>query len=497
MKDKKLFLNTLSSFSYQIISIICAFILPRCFLVTYGSEVNGLVTSITQFLGFISLMDLGISAVVKAALYKPLAEKDKYKIDTIMTSAKKFFNKIILIFLLYLIGLCCFYPMYFSGKFDWLYTASLILAMSISLISQYYFGIVNQTLLEADQKNYIPIILQIGTLILNTLCGVVLMMKFDASIQIVKLTTSIIFLIRPVVMSIYVRKIYNVKFNCKYSEEPIKQKWNGIAQHLASVVLQNTDVLVLTFFSSLSSVSIYNVYSLVVLGVRNIVVSLTAGIQSKFGALIVKEDFQLINDFYGKIEWILHSVITILFTSTAILIVPFVLVYTEGINDANYNLPWFGILLTISHMFYCLRLPYSMIVLAAGHFKETQTSAIVEMLLNILISIVLVKNFSLIGVAIGTIVAMCYRTIYYVKYISRNILNRSVKYYIKHMMLDGMIFIISFYLCKTFVLESLSYVSWIFLAIKVVLVVFIVFMFFNMIFYKNHIKNMVLKRGKK
>ena len=39
-------------------------------------------------------MDLGISAVVKAALYKPLAEKDKYKIDTIMTSAKKFFYKI-------------------------------------------------------------------------------------------------------------------------------------------------------------------------------------------------------------------------------------------------------------------------------------------------------------------------------------------------------------------------------------------------------------------
>ena len=90
-------------------------------------------------------------------------------------------------------------------------------------------------------------------------------------------------------------------------------------------------------------------------------------------------------------------VITILFTSTAILIVPFVLVYTEGINDANYNLPWFGILLTISHMFYCLRLPYSMIVLAAGHFKETQTSAIVEMLLNILISIVLVKNFLWLG----------------------------------------------------------------------------------------------------
>ena len=51
----------------------------------------------------------------------------------------------------------------------------------------------------------------------------------------------------------------------------------------------------LNIFSSLSSVSIYNVYSLVVLGVRNIVVSLTAGIQSKFGALIVKEDFQLLN----------------------------------------------------------------------------------------------------------------------------------------------------------------------------------------------------------
>ncbi|WP_294561089.1 polysaccharide biosynthesis C-terminal domain-containing protein [uncultured Traorella sp.] len=491
MKDKKLLLNTTTSFINQIVTIICGFILPRCFLVTYGSEVNGLITSITQFLGFISLMDLGISAVVKASLYSPLAQKNLELISSIMISAKRFYKKLISIFLIYLIFLCILYPLRVENEFDWLYTVSLILAMSISLIAQYYFGIVNQTLIDADQKIYINSILNSLTLILNTFFSVILMMYFNANIQFVKLTTSLIYVIRPLFLMLYVKKHYDIDYNYKFSGEPIKQKWNGILQHVASVVLQNTDVFILTLFSTLTNVSIYNVYSLVVLGIKNLIVSLTSGMQSKMGNLLAKENFQELEHFFSKTEFFLHSVITFSFTATAILIVPFVKVYTSGINDANYNVPLFGFLITIAQMFYCLRLPYSQIVLAAGHFKETQASALIEMFLNIIISAVLVWNFGLNGVAIGTVISMAYRTLYYVFYISKHIIQRPIYHYAKHMCVDVTVFILSIFICQIFSMNEISYFSWIILAIKVCLVTLIVFTIVNYIVYGNVMKKLL------
>ena len=488
MKDKKLLLNTTTSFINQIVTIICGFILPRCFLVTYGSEVNGLITSITQFLGFISLMDLGISAVVKASLYAPLAQKNQKLISSIMISAKKFYTKIISIFLVYLIFLCILYPLKVENEFDWLYTVSLILAMSISLIAQYYFGIVNQTLIDADQKIYINSILNSFTLILNTIFSIILMIHFNASIQLVKLTTSLIYVIRPIFLMIYVKKHYDIDYNYKFSGEPIKQKWNGILQHIASVVLQNTDVFILTLFSTLTNVSIYNVYSLVVLGIKNLIVSLTSGMQSKMGNLLAKDNIQELEQFFSKTEFFLHSIISISFTATAILIVPFVKVYTNGINDANYEVPLFGFLITIAQMFYCLRLPYSQIVLAAGHFKETQSSALIEMFLNIIISTILVWNFGLNGVAIGTVISMAYRTIYYVIYISKHIIQRPIYHYLKHMGVDITVFLISMFICQIFTMNEISYFSWILLAIKVCLVIVIVFIIVNYIVYGKKIK---------
>lgn len=57
--------------------VVSGFILPRFFLVAYGSNINGLVNSISSFLGFIALADLGVSSVVESSFYGPLAEKSK------------------------------------------------------------------------------------------------------------------------------------------------------------------------------------------------------------------------------------------------------------------------------------------------------------------------------------------------------------------------------------------------------------------------------------
>ena len=71
-RKKRLILNTCSSLIFQVITIVCGFILPRLILEAFGSAVNGLVNSITQFLAIISFLELGVGAVIQSSLYKPL-----------------------------------------------------------------------------------------------------------------------------------------------------------------------------------------------------------------------------------------------------------------------------------------------------------------------------------------------------------------------------------------------------------------------------------------
>ena len=62
---------------YQAVVFICNLILPRFILVAYGSEYNGIVSSITQFLTFISILRLGIAGATRVELYKSLAADDR------------------------------------------------------------------------------------------------------------------------------------------------------------------------------------------------------------------------------------------------------------------------------------------------------------------------------------------------------------------------------------------------------------------------------------
>ena len=50
MRSKKAILNIISSLMLQITILICGFIVPKVIITNFGSNVNGLVSSITQFL---------------------------------------------------------------------------------------------------------------------------------------------------------------------------------------------------------------------------------------------------------------------------------------------------------------------------------------------------------------------------------------------------------------------------------------------------------------
>ena len=484
MRKKKLIYNTISSLIFQVTTIVCGFILPRLILNAFGSNVNGLVNSITQFLGIISFLELGVGAVVQSALYKPLAENRQNDVSKIISSANKFFRRLAQILMAYVIALVVFYPMFAAKEYGFWYTATLIVAISISSFAQYYFGIVNRLLLTADQRGYVRYTAQIIAVVANTVACYLLIM-LGCGIQVVKLTTSLIYLIQPFAIYLYVRKHYKIDTKIKYDNEPIPQKWNGMAQHVAAVILDGTDTVVLTLFATLSEVSIYSVYFLVVKGVKQLFMSMTNGITSLIGELWARQEIVELKKTFGWTEWVIHTGTTFVFGVTAVLIVPFVRVYTLGINDADYVQPLFAALIVAANAAHCLRLPYNIMILAAGHYKQTQNNYIIAAILNIVVSILAVKAWGLIGVAIGTLLAMGYQTVWMAWYDSKHLIKWPFRNFVKQVVVD----IVTVTLCSitssVFSMRSVSYMGWIINAIEVAVVWLIIMVVINTVFYKD------------
>ena len=413
MRSKKAILNIVVSLVLQIVTLICGFIVPKLLIKNFGSDVNGLTSSITQFLAYITLLEAGFGPVVKAALYKPIAKKNKKEIDNILKASERFFRIIALIFVIYLVVLAIIYPMFVNTQFDYLFTMSLVLIISISTLAEYYFGMTYQLYLQAEQKTYVTATIQIIGYILNTV-AILILVKFNFSIQIVKLVSGIIFVLRPLAQNMYVKKKY--KLNLKEADKnyQLKQKWDGLAQHIAAVVHNNTDITILTIFTEMTEVSVYSVYYLVVKGIKAIIQAFTGGIDASFGDMIARGEKEQLNKSFNAYELFYFTITTIAYTCTLILIVPFIKVYTAGITDANYIRPLFASLLVISEFIWAVRLPYSGLTLAAGHFKQTRKGAWVEAISNIVISLILVWKLGITGVAIGTLVAMAIRTVEFI-----------------------------------------------------------------------------------
>ncbi len=493
MRSKNAIYNIISNLMLQFVVVIYGFIVPQIIISNFGSSVNGLISSITQFLAYITLLESGFGPVVKATLYQPIAKKDNKTIKNILKASEKFFRTIAGIFIVYIIALTIIYPILVRNEFSNVYTISLILIIAISTFAEYFFGMTYRLYLQAEQKTYIISIIQVFTYILSTIT-IVILAKLNVSIQIIKLVSSIIFVLRPLLQNYYVRKKYNMNLKDAEGNYKIKQKWDGLAQHVAAVIHSNTDITILTFFCSLTEVSVYSVYYLVVAGIRKIIEAFSSGIDASWGDMIAKNEYKNLNEKFDLYEVLYFIVCTIVFASAIVLIVPFVSVYTRDINDANYIRYTFGYLIVISEFIWAIRLPYSSIILAAGHFKETRIGAWIEAISNIVISIVLVFKFGIIGVTIGTIVAMIIRTIEFIYHTNKYILKRNIFESIKKVFLIVIETIIIFILFKiTPQIENTSYVTWSINAIIVSIEACIVTVLLNIMMYQKDMKKIFNK----
>lgn len=422
IRMKKAELNIATTLINQLVMTACGIVVPGIFINAFGSEAYGISVSVTQFLSYITLLESGVGGVARAMLYGPLAHGDERGVSSVYYAVKRFFGYIAVAFAAYSTAVGLLYPKLahvtiFSGT----YIFFLVLVIGMSTLAKYMGGLANLTLITADQRQYVNNVISIGITIVNTL-SILILTKLGCGLLIVKLGSSIIFVIRPLLYMLYVKKHYSLS-KAESKKTKLEQKWTGIGQHLAYFLHTNTDIVLLTLFANTRLVAVYSVYNLIISSVRAITESFSGGMEAVLGEKIANGETDGLKKSYIKYKTLITAVSFGLFSCAGILIVSFVRLYTKGVTDADYIQPAFSFVLMLAETVNCIVLPCSSLPVAANCLRQTRWGAYGEAVINIVLSCVLIRLNPLLGVAIGTLAATLFRGIFYMTYSSKKILH--------------------------------------------------------------------------
>lgn len=447
-RTKNATLNIVFAIILQLVTFVRGLILPRIIIPAYGSDINGLVSSITQFLTYISLLEAGVGTIFRSSLYKPLADGDTDKVSGVINEQKRFYRKIGLVFVFYVIALCFIYPLIAKTKISTEYIVSFILILSISTFAEYFISLPYVSLLSADQKVRISYIVSIVYTIVNILVAL-FWVWLKADIRLIYLSMCVIGLLRPLFYWLYVKKHYNLSKTAAPDASALKQRWNGMVHHVSYYVHTNTDSAILTIFVGTAMVSVYNVYGAIIFGMERLITSVSAGTAAGIGNILVSGDKKTIDRTVDLFEFVQSAATTVLFTITALMIMPFIKLYTSDMTDINYIYPEFAYVLVCAEAIYCFRCIYSTISTTANKFKETQLGAILECVVNLILSLILTLacDMGLLGIAIGTLAGMFVRYLAEVLFLSKNVINRSVLKAFKSLLVNACIAAVSILIC--------------------------------------------------
>lgn len=443
--------NIISSLLLQIVSAICSVILPPLFILSYGSEVYGSIAAITQVMGFLGLLEAGIGSVAYVALYHALSEGGNEKLLIVRNTIKQYYFKVAVISIVLCTGLAFGLPFLLDNGKTFGFNLELCLIIGCGHFIQYYFGITNQLLLNADFKGYVNSLSSIFATLLN--CTITyLLINIGCTVLTVKFVSAMVFLLRPIVLNIYVRKRYQFPNNKKTDQNLLAQRWNNLGQTIAFYLHSQTDIVLITIFLSVAENSVYSLYAGIVSAIKMVINVIMNNYTSILGRACSQDETKdRIDSLFTKFCGINNFFTNTLFAVLCLLIIPFMEIYTKEFVDYPYIRPTFAYLLCLAEFVYLLRFPYNTLINVKGHFKETQIAAYMEAGLNLVLSIILIRHLGIVGCMLGTIAAMLFRYVYSVIYVKRKLLDFCIKTYAK-VLLENAFCVIST-LCAVLVID--------------------------------------------
>lgn len=477
--------NMIMSVISRIVTLITGLIIQKEILLAFGSVINGLTSSISQVMSYLILLEAGLGTASIQALYSPLADDDWGKVSGILSATKVQYKKIAGVFLLLLLGASAILPFSVGGEVEYGVAAILTLVTGGSYVLSYIVGGKYKAILNSDRKLYVLYALEIASVLASCVFRVIAL-QFGAGIVIVQLINLAAIAIKNIGYVLYVKRKYpKIDHAAEPDIQSTSKRKSVFVHNIAGVVVNHTDIMILTIFASMSTVSVYSVYNLVYS--QFITLFQTAFGNALQGSLgrIYNKDRQSFERYFSLYETLFTILLFIICTITIIMILPFIRIYTSGVTDANYIDFWLPVLFTIILLMNLVRTPTGTVIIVAGAFKETQRDAIIEAVINLVASLALFffTDLGMHGLLIGTIISYMYRSVTSIVYSYRHLIKSGVGKLLRTLTVNFAVSFILYYILAVLVpINATSWGGWILSACAVSLISLVAFGVANIVF---------------
>ena len=153
--SKKIRNNLILGILGQVVALALGVVVPKLILDNYGSEVNGLLSSVTNIYAYIAIVEAGVAAASCQALYKTIANKDKAGTSAVLAATNKYYHRTGVIYFGLIALFSILYPILISSSIPYTTIVWVILFNGLGNIINYFFHGKYLILLKADGKNYI------------------------------------------------------------------------------------------------------------------------------------------------------------------------------------------------------------------------------------------------------------------------------------------------------------------------------------------------------
>ena len=263
MKKSKLLKNVITGFGGQFIAIILGLIVPRLFITSYGSDINGLLGTITQIFTYMALMEAGIGQAARNALYRPISQKDQTEINNVLSVAQNYFRRLSVYYVAGVIALAFLLPFVVKTKVSYLTIFLIVIFEGLSGAISFYFIQTQTILLSVDGKSYV----NNGIVLVNKIIGYtvkIVMAKLGINIILLQLAYFVITIAKVLVYKYYIRKNYSwIKLKKADKSSKLQDRNAYVITEIAWTIFSSTDMIVLSTLISTQLSSVYSIYNMI------------------------------------------------------------------------------------------------------------------------------------------------------------------------------------------------------------------------------------------
>ena len=489
-KDNRIKYNLLSGVLYQVVLIALSFLLPRLYLENFGSEVNGVLSTIKQIFVYMLLLESGVGLATTQALYKPVAEKNHNKVSSVISATHSYYVKVGVIYAIIVLLIALVYEYIVPTAIGPGVIFGIVILTALPQLFSYFVQAKYRILLEVDGRKYVITNSETILQLVSNIAKIVVILLTN-NVLLMQLSYCILSLLQLCYIYIHAKRRYkwlSVKTQPDY--EAVSQRKSVLVHQISGMVFNNTDVLLLSFLCDFKVVSVYTIYNIFFSQVQTFITSIISGFSFALGQMF-HTDREKFMKVYNVYETFYIMATFIIYTLMAVFLLPLIQIYTKGINDANYTNSLLVILFVVMNLLSNGKLPSNHVLEYSGKFAETRSHAIWEMVINITVSIVSILKWGICGAILGTIVALLYRGTMMIYYSNKKVLGRGMFHTYKLWLVNGAVFVT---LMAIFYVDSFSGLSFAKLLINgIIHSLWIVPLYIgvNFIFFKGAFKNLI------